>query len=162
MFTKNAHCSYCGVRFTAEPWPRICGGCGVISYVNPLPVGVVVLPVDGGVLCVRRGITPGKGLLALPGGFLELHESWQEGAARELFEETGIRIDPGEITLLDVHSVAREGLVLIFGAARPRRAIDLPAFVPCEEVTERMVLHEAAELAFSTHTDVLRAFLSRR
>lgn len=49
---------------------------------------------SGHVLVVRRGAQPGKGLLALPGGFLNQHETILDGAIRELKEETGIRIPP--------------------------------------------------------------------
>jgi len=42
------------------------------------------------VLLIRRGNEPYKGLWALPGGFLEMDEELEAGAARELFEETGI------------------------------------------------------------------------
>ncbi|MGJ7508100.1 NUDIX domain-containing protein [Variovorax sp. GT1P44] len=39
-------------------------------------------------LLIRRGHSPGKGLLAVPGGFMEAHESAREAALRELEEET--------------------------------------------------------------------------
>lgn len=42
------------------------------------------------VLMIRRGKSPGKGLLALPGGHLDISETIKEGALRELEEETGI------------------------------------------------------------------------
>ena len=44
------------------------------------------------VLLVRRGNTPGKGLWAIPGGFLEGRERLLQGAIRELKEETGLDI----------------------------------------------------------------------
>lgn len=42
------------------------------------------------VLLISRGKSPGKGLLAIPGGFLEPQEKWADCAIRELFEETGM------------------------------------------------------------------------
>lgn len=42
------------------------------------------------VLLVERGIDPFKGKWALPGGFLKLEESAEQGARRELKEETGL------------------------------------------------------------------------
>lgn len=51
---------------------------------------------SGHVLVVERGAEPGKGLWALPGGFLEQNERIQDGAIRELMEETGIRLAEGK------------------------------------------------------------------
>ena len=47
---------------------------------------------DGKVLLIRRGVAPGRGLWAVPGGSLELGETLQQGAEREILEETGITI----------------------------------------------------------------------
>ena len=50
---------------------------------------------SGHVLLVRRRARPGKGLLALPGGFLDRSETLKQGALRELIEETRIKVaDP--------------------------------------------------------------------
>ena len=51
---------------------------------------------SGHVLVVERGAFPGKGLWALPGGFLNQHERLLDGAIRELIEETGIRLADGK------------------------------------------------------------------
>jgi bifunctional NMN adenylyltransferase/nudix hydrolase len=53
-----------------------------------------VLIQAGHVLLVTRGGNIGKGLLALPGGFLEPYETLEDGAIRELQEETEIDIPP--------------------------------------------------------------------
>lgn len=49
------------------------------------------------VLLIRRGREPGKGLLAVPGGFLEERETVYQSALRELREETGLELLPGDI-----------------------------------------------------------------
>jgi hypothetical protein len=117
------------------------------------------LPIDDGVLCVRRDIEPCRGQLCLPGGFHDFGETWQEAGAREVFEETGLRIDPAELREIRVLSPEPEaGMVLIFGQARPRSARDLPAFVPNGEATEMMVINQPIQLAFPLHTQVLAEY----
>lgn len=68
-----------------------------LSWSNsPYPVTFVTVDAvviqSGHVLMVRRGSYPGKDQLALPGGFLNHDETLQEGALRELYEETGLRV----------------------------------------------------------------------
>ncbi len=58
-------------------------------------VGAVVIR-DGKVLLVERGVHPNKGIWAIPGGSLKLGETLQEGAEREILEETGITIKAGD------------------------------------------------------------------
>jgi len=47
---------------------------------------------SGHILLVKRGDMPGKGLWALPGGFLNQNETMLDGALRELKEETKIKV----------------------------------------------------------------------
>lgn len=47
---------------------------------------------SGHVLLVERRSSPGKGLLALPGGFIKQNETLEEGMIRELKEETSIKV----------------------------------------------------------------------
>lgn len=60
-------------------------------------VGVAVLVQDpqhpSHVFCGIRKGSHGAGTLALPGGHLELYETWQECAQREVMEEMGLEID---------------------------------------------------------------------
>ena len=58
-------------------------------------VGAIVIK-DDKVLLVQRGVEPGLGLWAIPGGTLKLGETLQTCAAREILEETGITIAVGE------------------------------------------------------------------
>jgi ADP-ribose pyrophosphatase YjhB (NUDIX family) len=126
-----------------------------------MPVAVVLVPVDGGLLVVRRSIPPNQGLLALPGGFINLGESWQEAGAREVAEETGITLDPGTIREFMVRS-APEGMVLIFGVVPALHAADLAEFVPNSEAFERLVLLAPVELAFPLHTEAMAAFFAEQ
>lgn len=51
---------------------------------------------NGHVLLVRRKNAPGKGTWAIPGGYLNVHENIEDGAVRELIEETGLKL-PKEV-----------------------------------------------------------------
>ncbi len=48
---------------------------------------------SGHILLVKRKAQPGKGLLALPGGYIQEHEKLKDAMLRELREETCISID---------------------------------------------------------------------
>lgn len=75
-----------------------CRSCGFIAYVNPrLVVTTIPIDADGKVVLLRRGIEPGRGWWAQPGGFLEVDETVTEAAIRETLEETGLIVEPGEI-----------------------------------------------------------------
>ena len=74
-------------------------------------VGAIVIK-DGRVLLVKRAAPPNKDLWAIPGGMLELGETMQEGAEREIFEETNIRIKAGKpIFTFDLLEHDQEGRV---------------------------------------------------
>jgi len=46
-----------------------------------------LIPVHDGLLFVRRGIEPRKGKLALPGGFINLGETWQEAGRAKCWKK---------------------------------------------------------------------------
>ena len=62
-------------------------------------VGAVIIHRDR-VLLVRRATEPLKGEWSVPGGMLELGEKLRDGLRREVLEETGLQVEPGEV--LDV------------------------------------------------------------
>lgn len=122
---RDAFCSYCGTQYPAPlHYPRTCASCSVTIWANPIPVSVVLVPVvDGaqtGLLVVRRAIEPQQGKLAIVGGFLEEHESWQEGGTREIREETGATVDPTTLEILwFASSSPKPNRVLLFSIAAP-------------------------------------------
>ncbi|HZV82127.1 MAG TPA: NUDIX domain-containing protein [Geobacteraceae bacterium] len=161
MNEKHSHCSYCGILFpAAAPWPRRCVRCGNPSYLNPIPVVVVLLPVGNGILLIRRGIEPARGTLTLPGGYMDIGETWQGAAVRELHEETGISVDAGDIALYDVMN-GLDDTVVIFGLAKQQPESIFRPFSTAE-TQEVVVIREPMELGFPMHTLVVRRYFAER
>ena len=159
---RDSFCSYCGHPFGAtSAYPKQCGSCGRKTYRNPIPVAVVLLPVGDGVLALRRGIDPGKGELAFPGGFIELGESWQAAGVREVYEEIGLRVDADRIEELGAMS-APDGTLLVFGQGPAVEADAVRALPLSDEATEIVVLREPVKMAFDLHGLMLRRFLDGR
>ena len=161
MPKKNSHCSFCGTRFPAShPWPRVCRACGNKSYLNPLPVVVVLCPVDNGLIVIRRNIDPRKGTLTLPGGYIDPGETWQEGAHRELLEETGIHVDARKIRLYEVMN-GLDNTLVIFGLAEEQPAGVLKSF-SSEETQEVVLIESPIELGFPMHTEVVKRYFAEK
>jgi 8-oxo-dGTP pyrophosphatase MutT (NUDIX family) len=172
MLTRDSFCSFCGTAFAAPlAYPRTCAQCQTQIWANPIPVSVVLVPVQAatgiGLLVVRRAIQPQLGKLGLVGGFLEDHESWQQGGAREVFEEAGVVIDPASIApLWFASSSPKPNRVLLFGVAPTIELVALPPFTPNHESTERGLVFGPAGLseifAFSLHVEAATRFFAQR
>ncbi|GGK18806.1 hypothetical protein GCM10010124_09290 [Pilimelia terevasa] len=140
---RDTFCSYCGHSYgPVDGYPRTCARCGTAVWANPLPVAVVLLPVRQhdrtGLLVVRRAVPPGLGLLGLVGGFVEEHESWQAGAAREVREEADVVVDPDRLApFWFASSRPVPHRVMLFSVAPAVDATDLPPYVGDAETSER-------------------------
>ena len=77
------------------------------TYEYPRPMltaDCVVTRPDGMLLLVQRGRDPFRGCWALPGGFMEMDETIEHCAVRELQEETGIVVSEKQLTLVGIYS----------------------------------------------------------
>lgn len=89
------YCPRCGSpRFEVNnEKSKRCDACGFVLYFNPIAATVALICNERGELLVaRRANEPAKGTLDLPGGFLDCHETGEEGVAREVKEETGFTV----------------------------------------------------------------------
>ncbi len=100
-------CSNCGSNDLNEIVPLgdnrhrlVCGRCGTVHYHNPKII-VGCLPLwEGKVLLCKRAINPRQGFWNIPAGFLELGETVEAGAMREVWEEAEAKVE-----LLGVHTI---------------------------------------------------------
>ena len=88
-------CPICGLEtIQADDGQGIrphCPPCDRFYYSNPTPAACCFLTNESKeLLLVQRSIEPRKGLWTLPGGFVEVNETTEEAALRELEEETGL------------------------------------------------------------------------
>jgi ADP-ribose pyrophosphatase YjhB (NUDIX family) len=169
--TRDTYCSFCGTKYADLTYPRTCPGCKTQIWANPIPVCVALVPIETaeglGLLTIRRAIPPQIGKLALVGGFLEEHESWQIGCAREVREETGIVIDPeGLSPFWYASSTPRPNRVMLFAVAPSLHVDALPPFTPDSETSARGIVFGAHGLvddfAFSTHIEAATRFFAER
>jgi ADP-ribose pyrophosphatase YjhB (NUDIX family) len=167
------HCKACGsavayrVPDDGDTRQRaVCPACSTVHYENPLNV-VGTIPVlhasgdrsiGGQVLLCKRNIEPRKGYWTLPAGFLELHETTAQGAARETDEEAGAQIEmQGLYSLINVQHV---GQVHFFYRARLLSDVFRPGY----ETMEARLFHEAdipwEQIAFRTVRETLERYFS--
>jgi ADP-ribose pyrophosphatase YjhB (NUDIX family) len=82
-----------------------CLQCGYVHYVNPRILVSCIVHNDDKILWIKRGLEPQKNLWAMPAGFMEVGESLQQAAVRELDEETGLQIPAGQLELAVLSSL---------------------------------------------------------
>ena len=80
--------------------------CGHITYQNPKIVVGAICTYQEKVLICQRNIEPCKGKWGYPQGFLELKETTRQGAARECYEEAGVKFDASKAELLALYNLA--------------------------------------------------------
>lgn len=93
------YCPKCGsARFEIHNGKsKQCADCGFVYYFNPSAATVaLILNERNELLVCRRAKEPAKGTLDLPGGFIDMAETGEEGVIREVKEETGMEVSKAE------------------------------------------------------------------
>ena len=137
-----------------------CRQCGanVPVYKNPTPTVDIIIEVKGGIVLIKRKNPPFG--WALPGGFVDYGESYEDAAVREAKEETGL-----DVTLIrQFHTYSRPDrdqrqhtASTVFIAT----AVGTPAGADDAEQAQIFTRDNLPELAFD-HADILEDYYERK
>jgi hydroxymethylpyrimidine/phosphomethylpyrimidine kinase len=161
FYAPPRFCTGCGSQLEGDRLPDghlHCPRCGFVAWRNPLPAVTVVVMREGSVLLVKRSVRPRMGAWCLPGGFLELGETVEECAARELLEETGLSAD--RFSLLGVRTdVTEYGGIMLAALEALGTSGDLR---PGDDASDAawFRLDEVPPLAFQAHDRIVEALRS--
>ncbi len=140
-----------------DPERLVCTACGFVFYIDPKLAAIALVPLDGGLVLVRRAIDPGYGLWVVPGGFVDAGEPVQEAVVRETLEETHLTVRVKR--LFNVYSYRNHRTVVLAflteylkgELAAGDETLEARVFRPQEIPWEK--------IAFSSTRDALREYL---
>lgn len=153
-------CPACGhPRESFEPVrPFRCLQCSHSTFFGPVSaVGAVVADSHGRVLMLRRANDPGKGLLGLPGGFVDHGETAEAALRREVFEEIGLSVKSLEYLTSEANAYVYRGIRL--------PVLDMFYIVDLQEGQIELVDGEATSWIWTELSDAVleeMAFVSNR
>lgn len=131
-------------------------------YENPTPVAVGLVPVstnDGiKLLAVIRNIEPKKGEACLPCGYVDKLEDAQHGAAREIFEETGLDLSSDDFSTLTTRVSPGNTLLVFCRYAHIVNASDIDLDFKNHETQKVILADRQQNFCFPLHNDVAQIF----
>jgi len=164
------YCPYCAApmqmilketRKGQEIWKNACpqNDCAFVDWNNPVPVSIVIIPHEDGIVLIERKRNPGKGKIALAGGFVDEDEDPEEAAVREAMEEVGLTIEISRL-LMTYTSKSVNQHINVF-VAKPVSAIPVAG-----DDAERAFVCPVADipfdqLAFNVHRVALKKWLEQ-
>ena len=159
-------CSQCGALVnrrtpTGDTHERfVCDACQTIHYQNPKMIVGCIPEWEDRILLCRRAIEPRHGFWTLPAGFMELHETTAQAAAREALEEANAAIEIGDMYTL--YSLPHIDQVYLIYRGR-LRSLD---YAPGQESLEVQLFRETeipwTQIAFPVVTFTLQHYFADR
>ncbi|MCK4761998.1 MAG: thiamine phosphate synthase [Candidatus Aminicenantes bacterium] len=165
MNTKK-YCPACAAGLTekyVDGRTRLfCFRCERPVYENPTPAtAAVVINKQDEILLVKRNVDPQKGEWCLPGGFVEIDETPEQGCVRELREETGLDAETDRLVGVYLSLNPYYKSVLIIGFTMKNAAGRIEAGDDSDEAAY-FKLERMPPLAFKTHRSIFQKVLENR
>lgn len=95
------YCYQCGnvveTRLVDHREREICPSCGWVYYLQLKVGAAVILEQDNKLLLLQRAHEPWVGSWMIPAGYVEADEDPKDAAKREVFEETGLDVELGDL-----------------------------------------------------------------
>lgn len=134
----------------------VCEVCEFVHWDNPKPVTATLVPMESGIVLVKRKYEPYVGDWCLPGGFMEAREEPEESAQREVFEETGLNVEIDR--LVGAHSPGKGiNVIILFYLAKPATGL-MVAGDDASEVASFTKDSLPANVAFELHRRMIEQF----
>lgn len=162
---EKKFCHFCGYildkKFIEGRQRLFCSVCNEPIYENPVPASCcVVVDKLNQILLVKRSVEPKIGMWCLPGGFMEIGESPEDTAIRELEEETSLKGKISDILGVLTHPSELYGSVSITGFAVENFA-GQP--FPGDDASDCIFFSydQLPEIAFDSHLSFIRTYIAR-
>ena len=132
-----------------------CVECDRIIYSDPKVAVAAIIPLDDGIVLLKRAIEPQLGMWSFPSGYVDRGEKLERALEREVMEECGLVVKVK--WLVGVYSEAGESVVLVVYSAEPVSG----ELVAGDETSEARVftLDAMPELAFEHDDRIVRDWL---
>lgn len=162
-YTKFRFCPRCGNQSLSilEQNGMACSRCDLKYFHNAAAAVACILVSPEGIVLVERTIEPSKGLLDLPGGFVNYNESLEDALRRELLEELNIEIStfrylisiPNEYRYCDITYFTTDSIFLVEWdetfTPEPNDEIASIQFVKIEDVDMNKLAFSSTRKAFT-------------
>lgn len=135
------YCPRCGCKdFKTNDQGRSfnCEECHFDFYMNSsAAVACLIFNSEGKLLLARRALEPAKGMLDLPGGFVEPMERAEDAVTREIREELGVKVTKTEFLVSFPNEYVFSGIsVFTIDLAFICTVDDLSCVMPADDVLE--------------------------
>ena len=129
-----------------------CVECDRVIYSDPKVAVAAIIPLDGGIVLLKRAIEPQIGMWSFPSGYVDRGEKLERALEREVLEECGLVVSVE--WLVGVYSDEGQAVVLVVYHAD----VDSGELVAGDETSDARVfaVDEMPELAFEHDDRIVR------